>query len=400
MYHLILASARKIRHTEYIMKPADPTSDSLISGFNTNIQNAPPQGVANNTSQGIGIEPQLPQNPNPTTSSVVPSTPPTEDLGYTSQPQITPSVEQPEPLLTQQATISPQPLAENSAFAPAGIQLPQNPSAPANTAPLNDPAQIFNPAAVENPIPDNNSPSQMTSPNDPPPAPPSQPQMNQVQPDLTSAVVSEKPKGKTPVLLIILLLLVVGVLGTVGYLAYQNYTLSKNVSDTPPTQASLTVPEVKEEEIVDPYLNYVSHQSAIMPLTFMYPKGWIVNETENEELANQKMIKVNSADFSYEASDIAKGFDLRIGPVNDLTKKYDTFEAFAAEENTDSLFTQESINEHMWLVKGNEAKTLINKSPLTIALYASQENAQEAVNIFRNILNTINISETPPPVPQ
>ena len=369
------------------MKPNDPASDSLVSGLNTDIQNTPP-------TRGVGMEPQLPQNPNLSASSAVSPSPSTEDPGYTSQPQINPSIGQPEPFLTPQAVTPPQPLAENSAFAPAGIQLPQDSPAPVNTTTLNDPAQIFNPAAAENPIPNNNV-SQMTSPNDPPPAPPSQPQMNQVQPDLTSAVVSEKPKGKTPILLIILLLLVIGVLGTVGYLAYQNYTLSKNVSDAPPSQASLKVPEVEEEEITDPYLNYVSHQSAIMPLTFMHPKGWIVNETENEELANQKMIKVNSADFSYEGSDIAQGFDLRIGPVNDLTKKSDTFEAFAAEENADNLFAQENINEHLWLVKGNEAKTLINKSPLTIALYASQENAQEAVNIFRNILNTINISEIP-----
>lgn len=381
------------------MKPSqDPANDSLISGLNMNNQDQsqipnPPQvpSYTNTTPQGVNEMPQTAQ-PENTAFPPAPSSP-FENPSYIPQEQPAPVMEHPETLQTQQMNQPPQQFSENPMTPPADIQLPQNPPTPTSVPSANTPAQIFNPPNTAPPVSTVIN-AQTSSPNDPPPSPPTQPQMNQTQPDLTSAVVSEKPKKKVPVLLIILLLLVIGVLGTVGFLAYQNYQLSKNMQESPLTQASLKIPEAVEKTPVDPYLNYVSYQSTTMPLTFMHPKGWIVEETEDEELANQKMIKINSADFSYEGSDIASGFDLRIGPVNDLTKKYDTFDAFAVEENADGLFVQEAINGHLWLVKGNEAKTLINKSPLTIALYSGQKNTQDAVSIFRNILNSINISET------
>lgn len=288
------------------------------------------------------------------------------------------------------ATIAPQTYSPN----PSANIFNPNHNTPTEPQPINLPqaSQPVQPIPIDlsTPSPQMN---QQTSPIDPPPAPVTP---NQIVPDaagLTTAVVSDKPKrGKAPVFLIILLLLVVAVLSVVGYLAYQNYNLSKAVQPT--ANEPITIPTT-----TDPYSDYTTHKSTLLPVEFMVPGNWIIDESEDPEIANQKMIKANSTDFAYQGSEIASGFEFRVGPVNDLTKKYDTFEAFSAEENTNSLYTTKIINQTSWLVKDSEAKTLLGKSPLTISLYTSPSLAANGLEIFNRILNSFKIVSTSSALP-
>ena len=157
------------------------------------------------------------------------------------------------------------------------------------------------------------------------------------------------------------------------------------------TQPTLQIPPTTE-----PSANYTTYKSNVLPVEFMMPAGWVANESQDTELADQKVIDATSPDFSYSESSIAAGFEFKVGPVNNLTKKYDSFDAFAAEENPDNLYSIMTINGISWLVKGNEAKTLLDNTPLTVALYSSSENASSASSIFSDILNSFKIL-TPTP---
>ncbi len=378
IYHLIIASARNFLHTGIVMKPkTDPISDSLVSGMPLQDQTSQPF----NTSSGVPFA-----NP----------TPPVTGVGSTFQTPDLPQMDadlQTSPFLTN----PPNPMQENPLSGQPIQPVETTPvnSAFSNSSPLTmdtntQPAAGFtNPQPTAPPVPQN---IQTTSPFDTPPAPPSQPQPAQAPVNLGSSILEEKPKKSLPFFLILLLFLVVVVLGAVGYLAYQNYNLSKNISKTDATssQPSLSKPEVE----TDPYAGYVTYKSTIIPIEFMTPASWKVEETEEKDLANQKMINVTSVDFAYGEGEISKGYEFRIGPIDDLIKKYDSFDAFSAEENSTNLYTQRSVNGTSWLIKGNEAKTLVNNTPLTIALYSSADLSSGASEIFNKILNSIKITQT------
>jgi hypothetical protein len=230
---------------------------------------------------------------------------------------------------------------------------------------------------------------QMTSSLDPPPSPPSQLQPVQNQINLGSAVVQEKPKKKIPVFLLILLLLVIVVIGAVGFLAYQNFNLSKNMPQTTST-TNQQIP-LQQPPTIDPYSGYKKFVSTILPIEFMAPSDWTAQETKDEDLGNQKLIKIDSPDFSYGENETIQGYEFRVGPVTDLAKKYSSFDAFSVEENTDNLYTTKTINSVLWLVKGNEAKTLIDGAPVTVALYSGTGQAATSTDIFNKILNSMTI---------
>lgn len=363
------------------MKPkTDPSTDSLISGMAPQSQPAQspfsspstaytnPQSIGQYTGPASPYQTASPQaEPPPQANSYVATTP--------SSP-------------FQESVIPGQPLRQTSEPIPAN-PIPVN----LQQSPFINPVQETGYAATQavvNPV----QQVQATSPLDTPPAPPSQPQPVQNAVNLGNAVVEEKPKRKFPIFLLLLLLLVILVLGAVGYLAFQNYQLTKKTSGSSNQQPSLKAPVT-----ADPYQGYVSYKSTILPIEFMTPSGWKTEESEDKDLANQKMIKSNSPDFAYQESEIASGFEFRVGPVNDLTKKYDSFDAFSAEENTDNLFSPKSVNGTTWLVKGNEAKTLINNSPVTIALYSNTNKSSDASDFFNKILNSIKISVTPTVTP-
>ena len=342
----------------------NPADDSLISGMGT----VSPQS----TSQTIQ-------------PSVYPTNTPSTDMTPSwTQDQATASPTQND--IAPKLSDAPLAYASN----PAANIFNPNHDTPTEPQPINLPqaSQPVQPIPIDlsTPSPQMN---QQTSPIDPPPAPVTP---SQIVPDaagLTTAMIPDKPKrGKAPVFLIILLLLVVAVLGVVGYLAYQNYNLSKAVQ--PAANEPITIPTA-----TDPYSDYTTYKSSLLPVEFMVPGNWTIDESEDPEIANQKMIKANSPDFAYQGSEIASGFEFRVGPVNDLTKKYDTFEAFSAEENTNSLYSTKTINQTAWLVKDSEAKTLLGKSPLTISLYTSSGLAANGLEIFNKILDSFKFVSTP-----
>ena len=361
----------------------NPTSDSLISGLNVPGQSAaPPDPSPDISSTGLpAYQPQQPNPPIPTSTSYTES----PDLGSTFTPGIQSTPTSNEPM--QNPSFQAIPTQTSEPLTSSSFQQPDNNINQAGSF-TQQPPISQQPVVQQNQVG-----GQMTSSLDPPPSPPSQPQQVESQINLGNAVVQEKPKRKIPVFLLILLLLVIVVIGAVGFLAYQNFNLSKNIPKTT-TTTNQQIP-LQQPPTVDQYAGYKKFVSTILPIEFMVPSDWTTQESKDENLGNQKLIKADSPDFSYGESEIVQGYEFRIGPVTDLAKKYSSFDAFSVEENTDNLYTSKTINSVSWLVKGNEAKTLIDETPVTIALYSGTSQVTAASDIFNKILNSITITTTP-----
>jgi hypothetical protein len=184
------------------------------------------------------------------------------------------------------------------------------------------------------------------------------------------------------------------VLGGVGYLAYSNFLLKKE-SVVEPTNNTSLLPLPTP----DPYANLKKYTSRIIPVEVMVPNDWVAEETENLELGDQKMVSIKSFDFAYQGASISAGYEFRIGPISNLTKKYNTFEEFSAEENKDGVSDLVVFNNTKFLKQGTTAKTLIDKTPVTIALYSSPENTNQAIILFNRIISTFKILSTSTPTP-
>jgi hypothetical protein len=249
---------------------------------------------------------------------------------------------------------------------------------------------------VNAPLPPIPQPTMMqSSPLDqPPPPPPVGTQIQEPSTDLKDVITPSKPKGKNP-LVAILIILIILVLGGVGYLAYSNFLLKNKTEETPTNNEASLLPTPTP----DPYANFKTFKSKIIPIEVMILSEWIVEETEDIELGNQKMVSAKSFDFAYQGASISAGFEFRIGPISDLTKKYNTFEEFTAEENKDGVSDLVIFNNIKFLKQGTTAKTLIDKTPVSIALYSSPNNTNEAIILFNKILTTFKIlssTETSP----
>lgn len=359
------------------MKPGvDPTSDSLISGLPTQSPT-----VADDVSMGNIPGSQVPPMPQIDNSFQTPTFPASAGL---SDPQtVSPFASTTEPVQPQtELSSAPEPV---SPFAVPSPVSPIPPTGEFNAQPIYTPQPI----GTSTPSP------QTTSPFDTPPAPPSQTQPVAAPINLGSTIVEEKPKKKAPTFLVFLLILVIIVLGAVGYLAYQNYVLNKKIIPNTTTTQTLTSPTVS----ADPYSGYTSYKSTILPIEFMIPPDWKAQDSEDKDLAGQKMIKVNSPDFSYQDSTISSGFEFRVGPVNDLIKKYDSFDALAAEINATNSYVQKTINGTPWLVGNTQATTLLDSKPLTVAIYSSTDMSEKAIDIFAKILNSTIITPVSPTNP-
>jgi flagellar basal body-associated protein FliL len=264
-------------------------------------------------------------------------------------------------------------------FAGGGIQ-----EATPNTA--QPPTPIQEPAAPQQP------PTQQISPLDPPP-PPMAGTTPGVGGDLKEVITPSKPRGKFP-LLAILIILIVLVLGGVGFLAYQNMQLKNKTAS--PAGNTISAPVTPfATPTPNPYLNFKTVQGESIPVEVMIPSNWTVEQTENAELGNQKMIDAKSLDFAYEGASVSAGYEFRIGPVSDLTKKYNSFEEFSAEANKDASYDVVVYNQIKFLKKDTTAQTLIDKTPVSIALYTAPVNETDSIILFNQILATFKILGTP-----
>ena len=245
---------------------------------------------------------------------------------------------------------------------------------------------------VSAPMPTTPQPTIMqSSPLDqPPPPPPVGTQTQEPSTDLKDVITSPKPKGKFPLVLILVILIIL-VLGGVGYLAYSNFQLKNKTEETPTDNEASLLPT----PTLNPYANFETFKSKIISIEVMIPNDWVVEETENIELGNQKMISAKSFDFAYQGASISAGYEFRIGPISDLTKKYNTFEEFTAEENKGGVSDLVIFNNIKFLKQGTTAKTLIDKTPVTIALYTSPANTNEGIILFNKILTTFKIISSP-----
>jgi len=199
-----------------------------------------------------------------------------------------------------------------------------------------------------------------------------------------SPLVTEPRKRKFPLTLIIFLIVII-ILAGVGYLAYQNYIL-KNKSVTPTTTSLQELPTPMVTPT--PQIIMQEYTSKILPITLSTPSEWKVTETENPELGNQKKITIESPDFAYQEDQVASGYQLMIGPVNNLTKKFEDFASFAQQENADQQGQIVTINNIQWIQYPTSAKTLLDKIPLTVALYSGEAEKTQAPSLFTQILST------------
>jgi flagellar basal body-associated protein FliL len=248
------------------------------------------------------------------------------------------------------------------------------------------PIPIQEPAASQQPN------TQQISPLDPPPPP-----MAETTPgaggDLKEVITSPKPKGKFPILAILIVLIIL-VLGGVGFLAYQNMQL-KNKAATPSGNTINPLATPFATPTPNPYLNFKTVTGESIPVEIMIPSDWTVEQTENAELGNQKMIDAKSLDFAYEGASVSAGYEFRIGPVSDLTKKYNSFEEFSAEANKDGSYDVVVYNQIKFLKKDTTAQTLIDKTPVSIALYTTPVNETDSIILFNKILASFKILTTP-----
>ncbi|OGM12798.1 hypothetical protein A3A76_00895 [Candidatus Woesebacteria bacterium RIFCSPLOWO2_01_FULL_39_23] len=317
-------------------------------------------------------------NPSGPTGSVFPSS---NDL--TSQQQTpTQNITEPqpvEPIIKPNITVPEQP-EPNQPTAPVFPQFQNTPpSMPAAT--YSNPFETVTPPVTppQPTVPITNQ----ASPMDPPPSPPSVgPSIQDTTPNLNEVITPRRSRSKLPILLILGILILL-VAGGVGYLAYQNMQLKNKVTQTPLTQVATPTPDI--------YTNLKTFRSNIIPVEFKVPSDWEVSESQNQELGNQKIISVKSLDFAYEGSAISKGFEFRVGPMNDLTQKYDAFEEFTAEENKDGKNDLVVLNGIKWLKNGSSAKTLIDRTPVPVALYTGTSQANVGVILFNKILSSFRI---------
>jgi hypothetical protein len=136
-----------------------------------------------------------------------------------------------------------------------------------------------------------------------------------------------------------------------------------------------------------PQIHLQQYTSKILPITLSFPSDWKVTETENPELGNQKKVTIESPDFAYQGDQVASGYQLMIGPVNNLTKTFDDFESFAQQENADQQGQVITINNIQWIQYPTSAKTLLNKTPLTVTLYSGEAEKTKAPSLFTQILS-------------
>jgi hypothetical protein len=205
--------------------------------------------------------------------------------------------------------------------------------------------------------------------------------------NLRDVIASEKPKKGSPLLLLLIFLIII-VLGGVGFLAYQNYQLAKNTKTPAQTLTTLPTPTV------EPSVTYKIYASKILPIEVMLPENWQATESANPKLGNQKVITAQSPDLNYQGSTISAGFYFTIGPVTDLTKKYNSFDEFTLEEGKTNTADLVVFNGIKFLKSGTSAKTLIEKTPVTITLYTSSDNSNKAIEFFNKILASFKLINT------
>jgi hypothetical protein len=247
-------------------------------------------------------------------------------------------------------------------------------------------------ANIQEPVAAPQPPVQQISPLDSPPPPPTGSATDATS-ELKGVISPTKAKGKFPILAILITLIIL-VLAGVGFLAYQNMQL-KNKTALPENNI-VPVTSPIPTATPNPYLNFKTVEGVAIPVSAMIPNDWTVEQSENPDLGNQRMIDAKSPDFAYQGASVSAGYEFRIGPVSDLTKKYDAFEEFSAEVNKDGSYDLVVYNGIKFLKLGTTAQTLIDKTPVTIALYTSPNDENNAIILFNKIMATFKIISTPP----
>ncbi len=291
----------------------------------------------------------------------------------------------------------------NTAVGPAAVNPPSiQPASPfaqpqASAEQYNQ--QTSDPSSVANPqtsaVPANPQPAfpQATFPND---APPSPAPLGQAKPEelVDQPIVSTpKSQGVKKMFLILLIIILVGFLGVGGYYLYGYFIKQNTLSNLTPT------PTPGGEAAATDSIVWKTHSSQVLPVEVSIPVNWVINEVQNPDLANQKSITASSVDLTYEGSEISQGYQLSIGPVNDLTTRYVSFEEFNTAENPDGIGSQIVINNIQWIKYPTSAKTLISDLPLVVTLYAPSDQEVLAQSLFNQILENLKVVSTANEVP-
>ena len=260
---------------------------------------------------------------------------------------------------------------------------------PTSSNPLSQsPAEPQSSAQPQTPLPQD----QLNSPIDPPPPPTPALDPSSTVDQPPSVLTTSKKRG-FPWALIFGIVAVL-ILGGVGFLAYQNMQLKKEVAPVaqPTPQVPLSTPPLQANPTPTTAVETTSYTSDVLPIRISLPSDWTATESENKALANQRKITAESPDFTLTGDTVSAGYQLIIGPVSDLSNKYQTFDAFAAEENADSEYQVKVVNGISWLVGENIGKTLMGQTPLTITLYAMEEDSKAAA-IFDQIITSFVFTE-------
>jgi hypothetical protein len=227
---------------------------------------------------------------------------------------------------------------------------------------------------------------------EPPPSPP--PSVVLEKPGEKSqfpAPFPAKPRPKISLIVILIILAILIWLG-VGFLYLQNSKLKKG-AESKPTNHSVALTPPASGPTATPEAKLKTYKSSVIPLEVQLPSDWKMSESTVPALGDQRSITFESSDFALEGSQVASGYEFRVGPVSNLTKKYKTFEDFTKVENKDGKGEIITINGIQWIKFPTSAQTLVIDSPLTVALYFSDDEKDQAPSLFSQILSTFKFSD-------
>lgn len=134
------------------------------------------------------------------------------------------------------------------------------------------------------------------------------------------------------------------------------------------------------------------------------PSDWEITESVIPSENNQKTVTISSLDFRYEGSEVAEGFALKIGPINDGMEKIESVEQFTSDHPKTFEETEENkkdryrglvvvINGILWARYSTSAHTLYDNIPLDVSLLSNPKQIEDARILFGQILSTFKFTK-------
>ena len=146
-------------------------------------------------------------------------------------------------------------------------------------------------------------------------------------------------------------------------------------------------------------INWKVFKSNVILFEVEAPSDWKITESVIPGDNNQRAVTISSLDFRYEGSEVAEGFALKVGPINDGMEKIESVEQFTSDHPKTFEETEENkkdryrglvvvINGILWARYSTSAHTLYDNIPLDVSLLFNPKQKEDARILFGQILST------------